>query len=137
MAIRLPSASRDAACDAVTGRADLGAAAGKMRVYTGAQPASANDAASGTLLVDVPLPDPSFVSGGVGVNTLNDPGSVNATAAGVAGWARILDSDNNTVMDMSVGMTGSGADLIVTNTNLAVGQAFDILSGGTVTMPAG
>lgn len=137
MTIRLPSASRDAACDAVTSRADLGAAAGKMRVYTGAQPASANDAASGTLLVDAPLPDPSFVSGGTGTNTLNDPGSVNATAAGVAGWARILDSDNNTVMDMSVGMSGSGADLIVTNTNLAVGQAFDILSGGTVVMPAG
>lgn len=137
MAIRLPSASRDAAVDAVTFRADAGAAAGKLRIFTGAQPASANDAASGTLLAEVVLPDPAFVSGGVGVNTLNDPASVNATAAGVAGWFRILDSDNNTVLDGSVGASGSGADLILSNTNIAVGQSVDIAAGGTVTMPAG
>jgi hypothetical protein len=137
MTIRLPSASRDAAVDAVTSRADLGAAAGKLRIYTGAQPASANDAASGTLLVEIPLPDPSFVSGGTGTNTLNDPASVNATAAGVAGWFRVLDSDNNTVLDGSAGATGSGMDLILANTNIAVGQPVDIQSGGTVVMPAG
>jgi hypothetical protein len=135
MTIRLPSASRDAACDAVTNRADAGAAAGKLRIYTGSQPASANDAASGTLLVEITLPDPAFTSGGTGTNTLSDPASVNATAAGTAGWFRVLDSDNNTVLDGSAGT--SGTDLILSNTNIAVGQAVDILSGGTVVMPAG
>lgn len=137
MTIRLPDASRDAACDAVTNRADLGAAAARLRIFTGAQPASANSAPSGTQLADIPLPDPAFVSGGTGANTLNDPGASNATNAGVAGWFRVVDSDGNTVLDGSVGVSGSGADLILSNTNLAVGQPVDIQAGGTVVMPAG
>lgn len=137
MATRLPPASRDAAVDGVTGRADLGSGPGKLRIYTGTQPASAADAPVGTLLAEVVLQDPAFVSGGTGINTLSDPASVNATNAGVAGWARVLDSDNNTVLDWSVGGSGSGADLILSNTNLAVGQPVDIQAGGTLTMPAG
>lgn len=135
MAIRLPNASRDAACDAVTGRADLGAAAGKLRIYTGAQPATANDAATGTLLAEVVLADPAFTSGGTGVNTLTDPGPVTGQNAGVAGWFRVIDSDGNSVLDGSCGT--SGADLVLSNTNIAVGQTVDISAGGTVTMPAG
>lgn len=137
MAIRLSSASRDAACDAITNRADAGTAAGKLRIYTGSQPATGNDAATGTLLAEVILVDPAFTSGGTGTNTLSDPGGVAATSAGTAGWFRVLDSDLNQVIDGSVSGTGGGGDLQLSNTSLAVGQTVDIQAGGTVVMPAG
>lgn len=136
MAVRLPTASRNAAADAIVDRADAGAAAGKLRIYTGAQPASANDAASGTLLADVTLVDPAFGNAATGVATLADPGAVTGSAAGNAGWFRILDSDLNTVMDGSVTATGGGGDLTLSNISIASGQTVDI-TGGSVTMPAG
>lgn len=137
MAIRLPTASRNAAADAVVDRADAGTAAGKLRIYTGAQPASANDAASGTLLAEVTLIDPAFGNAAAGVATLADPVAVTGTNTGTAGWFRVLDSDNNTVFDGSCTASGGGGDLILSNTSIASGQTVDILSGGTITMPAG
>jgi hypothetical protein len=121
--------------DAIRNRVDLGASSGKLRIYSGSQPASAETAPSGTLLVEIPLPDPSFGAASNGVITLNDPGSVNVSSSGTAGWFRVLDSDNNTVFDGSVGT--SGADLIVATTTFTAGVAVDIQSGGTITVPAG
>lgn len=137
MAVRLPNASRDAAADAIVTRADSGPAAGRLRIYSGTQPASADSAPSGTLLADVALAKPAFdTSGTTGTATLVDPGPVTGSAAGTAGWARITSSDGTAVMDMAVGMSGSGAELILTNTSIAVGQTVDIDGGGTVSMPA-
>lgn len=137
MAVRIPTASRNAAAAAVTDRVDAGSGPGKLRFFTGAQPASANDAATGTLIGEVTLPDPSFSAGAAGTRNLADPAPAAATSAGVVGWARMLDSDNNTAMDFSVSGPGGGGDIILQNTNLAVGQQIDVLSGGTVVMPAG
>jgi hypothetical protein len=117
--------------------ADAGAAAGKIRFYSGAQPASANDAASGTLLAESALPDPAWGAAVNGVKTLNDPVSDTVDTAGTVGWARILDSNNVTVLDVSVTATGGGGDLIVSNAVLAVGQPIDIQNNVTLTMPAG
>ena len=137
MAVRLPNASRSAAVDGVVDRTDAGATAGHIRFYSGSQPASANDAASGTLLADCPLPDPAWGAAVNGVATLNDPTADTVDTAGTVGWARILDSDNNTVLDCSVSASGGGGDLIVSNTSLAVGQPIDIQNNVTLTMPAG
>ena len=51
MAIRLPNASRNAAVDAVLALA----AGGSIEIRTGSQPASASDAATGTLLATFTL----------------------------------------------------------------------------------
>lgn len=136
MAVRLPTGARNAACDAVVDRADAGSAAGKIRIYTGSQPASANDAATGTLLAEVTLQDPAFGAASSGVATLSDPAAVTAGATGTAGWFRMLDSDNNTVLDGSVTATGGGGDLELATTSITSGLSVDI-TGGTVTMPAG
>lgn len=137
MVIRIPTASRNAAADAVVDRVDLGSGAGTMEIRSGSQPASANDAASGTLLATVTLPDPAFGSASSGAAAINDPGPVTGVAAGTAGWFRIKDSDSNTVMDGSVGASGSGADLELATTTISVGLTVDITGGGTITMPAG
>lgn len=136
MAVRLPTGVRNAACDAIVDRVDAGAAAGKLRIYTGAQPASANDAASGTLLAEVTLADPAFGAAASGSASLTDPAAVTASAAGTAGWFRVLDSDSNTVFDGAVTATGGGGDLTLSSTALASGISVDI-TGGSVTMPSG
>ena len=136
MAVRMPTGTRNAACDAVVDRVDAGAATGKLRIYTSAQPASANDAASGTLLAEVTLADPAFGASASGSASLTDPAAVTASAAGTAGWFRVLDSDSNTVFDGAVTATGGGGDLTLSSTALASGISVDI-TGGSVTMPSG
>lgn len=137
MATRIPNAVRSAACDAVVDRLDLGAGAATIDVRTGSQPASANDAATGTILATFTLADPAFGAAANGVATLaGTPRTTTGLAAGTAGWFRALDSDGNTVFDGSVGAEGSGAQLELNTTTISVGVDVSI-TAGTVTMPAG
>lgn len=137
MATRIPNAVRSAACDAVVDRLDLGAAAATIQVRTGSQPASANDAATGTILATFTLADPAFGAASNGVATLaGTPRSTTGAADGTAGWFRALDSDGNTVVDGSVGATGSGAQLELNTTTISTGANVSI-TAGTVTMPGG
>jgi hypothetical protein len=138
MATRLPTAARNAAADAVVDLADAGSGAATVQVRTGSQPASANDAATGTLLVTITLNDPAFGAASSGVATLDvDPAlTATAVATGTAGWFRMLDSTGATVMDGAVTATGGGGDLTLASTSIASGTEVSITSG-TVTMPAG
>jgi hypothetical protein len=137
MATRIPTASRNAACNAVVDLFDGGAGAGEIEVYSGAQPASANDAASGDLLVTFTLDDPAFGNAVAGVATLAGvPITATAVDDGTAGWFRGLDSNGATVMDGSVTATGGGGQLELNTTSINTGVDVEITSG-TVTMPAG
>lgn len=137
MTVRLPTAARNAAADAVVDLADAGVGAATIQVRTGAQPASANDAASGTLLVTFTLADPAFGSAATGVATgASLPRSATGAAAGTAGWYRVLDSTGATVHDGSVTATGGGGDMTMDTTTVSVGLTVN-LTGLTVTMPAG
>ena len=136
MATRIPTAAQNAACDAIVDLIDAGATAGEVEIRTGAQPASANDAASGTLLVTIPLNDPAFGAAAAGVATADiDPALTGvAVAAGIAGWFRVLDDVGATVMDGACA-EGSG-EMDLDNTDIAVDQNVTITSW-TSTMPAG
>lgn len=137
MATRIPTASRNAACDAVVDRADGGAAAGTLQIRTGTQPASANDVASGTLLATVTLADPAFGAASTGVATLlGVPLAATGAADGTAGWFRMLDSDSNTVLDGAATATGGGGELELNTTTISTGVDVEV-TGGTITMPAG
>jgi hypothetical protein len=138
MVVRLATATVNAAANAACDLADGGAAAGTLKIRTGVQPASANDAASGTLLATFTLADPAFAAGVAGVKTLDaDPDLTTVgLAAGTAGWARLESSTPGTVMDFSVTATGGGGDIEVDNVSIAVDQNVTI-TAGTVTMPAG
>lgn len=135
MTIRLATTARNASTDAVVDLIDAGSGAGTIQVRTGSQPASAQDAASGTLLATITLGDPAFGASSVGVATATDPVSVNASSAGTAGWFRVLDSDGATVFDGNVTVTGGGGDMTVANTSIASGQPVDVTSF-TYTTPA-
>ena len=137
MATRLPTAARNNACDAVVDLLDAGAGAGTLKIYSGSQPASANDAATGTLLATITLADPAFGAASTGVATLaGTPLSGTGVAAGTAGWARLADSTGATVLDGSVTATGGGGQIELATTTISVGVTVQITSG-TVTMPAG
>jgi hypothetical protein len=137
MAIRDSTATRNALCDARVDRFDAGSGAGKIRIYSGTQPASAEDAPSGTLLVEITLNDPAFGAAASGVATIDADPALTGTVStsGTAGWWRGLDSDNATVCDGSITATGGGGDLTLSTVTL-VATGTVTITGGTLTAPA-
>lgn len=137
MVVRLPSSTRSLAADAIVDAIDAGTGAGTIKVYTGGQPASANSAATGTLLGTLTMTDPAFGNAAAGVATAAPiAGDTSADASGTAGWARIVDSSGATVLDCAVSASGAGGDLQLSNVNIIEGGAINVTSL-TVTMPAG
>lgn len=131
MAISISSALATAMADAVTAQVDAGAAAGTLKVYTGAKPATVATAASGTLLATFTLADPSAAAAAAGVAAWDFTPSITATVAatGTAGWFRVADSNGNAVFDGTVGTTG--ADLNFSAVAWTSGGTVEITSGST------
>lgn len=138
MAIRLPTASRNAAVAAVANLVDADVGAGTIQIRSGGQPASANDAASGTLLATVTLADPAWTGPVAGVMTLDTTPVLSTTgvAAANAGWFRMLDNSGDTILDGNVTVTGGGGDLELNTIAISIGLTVEI-TAGTLTMPAG
>lgn len=135
MAIRIAAATRGTMMDAVEAALDGGAGAATLEIRTGSQPADADTAASGTLLVTLTLNDPAGTQSG-GVITIDVSPAISATASdtGTAGWGRLKDSTGATVLDGSVGT--SGADFIIDSTSITSGQTVALVATSTLTMPA-
>lgn len=130
MATRITTAAAKAACDAVVDLLDAGPAAGYVEVRTGSQPATANTAASGTLLATLVLSDPAFgnatsASPSVATASAITP-DTSADATGTAGWFRGYDSTGAAVIDGSVTATGGGGDMTF--------DSVSFIAGGTVTV---
>lgn len=140
MATRLPNASQQAAADAVVDQIDLGTGdtEGKLRIYTGTQPADADTAASGTLLVEIDLANPAYGAANTsGTAALSGtPLSGTGAADGDAGWFRIVNRDATTVFDGEVTATGGSGELELDNVSIATGQTVNI-SSLSYTQPAG
>lgn len=129
MATRITGAEQNAITDLVVDRADAAATAGKLRIYTGSQPADADDAASGTLLVEIELDDPAWGAAASGSAALaGTPVSNTAAATGTAGWFRVLDGDDTTVFDGAVTATGGGGELELDNTSITAAQTVHVNS---------
>ncbi len=134
MPVRLPTAARNASVAAIAALADAGSGPGKIELRTGTQPASGNDAATGTLLATWTLADPAWGSPSAGTAALDASPVITtqAVAAGTAGWWRMLDSAGTTVLDGAAGGPSSGAQLILDNPVVAVDQVLN-LTAGTMT----
>lgn len=135
MAQRSSVAARNASLDAEYDLVNAGSGPGTVEYRTGTQPANADTAASGTLLVTFTLADPAFDPASGGVKNLDaDPDlTATAVATGTAGWARMKDSAGNTVSDFSIGT--ASADIIINSTSITTGQEVK-LTLGSVTAPA-
>lgn len=138
MTIRTSNAAAHAGLDAKYNLADAGSGPATITVYTGAQPANADTAASGTPLVEFTCADPAWEVAGATtarVKHLDAAPDLSAVAGatGAAGWARMEDSAGNTVFDGSVGTAGT--DFIINTTSITTGQTVT-LTAGTITEPA-
>lgn len=104
MATEIDTDVRNVALDAIADEFD----GGTLKIYTGAQPASPNDAPSGTLLATIDLPTPAFGAAAAGSVAKNGTWQdTSADATGTAGWARLESSDGVHRIDMDAG-EGSG-----------------------------
>lgn len=137
MTTRLPTNVRNAMANAAVDLIDAGPAAGTVQIRTGAQPASAGTAATGTLLGTLTLSDPAFADAVNGTATAGAvTGDSSADASGTAGWFRVLDSTGATVMDGAISEAGGGGELILDKTTIVAGGTISVTSW-TVTQPAG
>jgi len=97
----------------------------KLLFYTGSQPANCATAASGTLLATLTLPALEESAASSGGATIAATWTGTASAAGTAGYFRIMDATNTTChMQGSVGQ-GSG-DMSFDNSTFTVGQNLQI-----------
>lgn len=125
MALAFVEALRNARLDEITAKIDAGTGAGKLRIYDGTRPATGGTAT--TLLAELTMSDPSFPaasSGQMTANTITDDSSADNT--GTATWFRIVDSDNNFVVDGDVGTSGS--DLNLNSTSITAGVTVEVTS---------
>jgi hypothetical protein len=103
-----------------------------IEIRTGAQPATPETAASGTLLATVNVSG-SFTSSG-GVLTAADPVSVTIATTGTAGHFRIKTSGGTAKLDGDVTATGGGGAMELATIALSSGATLD-LGVPTVTIP--
>ena len=121
---------RNAMLDEITAELDAGVGAAKLRIYDGAQPADADTAVGAqTLLAELVMTDPSAGAAAAGVWTASaiaDDASANAT--GTAAWFRIVDSDDNAVLDGDITVTAGGGDIELDSLSITAGQTVSITS---------
>ena len=111
------------ACDAMAVLAN----SGKLRIYDGAQPATADTAIGAqVLLAELTMNATAFGAAVAGVATANAITSdASADATGTAAWFRLVKSDGTTgLWDGSVGT--SGADLNLTTVSIVAAAAVNI-----------
>lgn len=123
MALTLPTATRNAACDAVVDLIDAGAGAGTLELQT------AGDVEAATLTFS----DPAFGAAASGTATASPITNDASATGGTVTKFRIYDSNSNEVLQGSVGT--SGEDINLNTTTISAADVVSI-SSLTITMPA-
>jgi len=104
-----------------------------LEIRTGAQPASADDAITGSLLCEVSLPASNYFaasSGGVKLQAGSWSGTVQSS--GTAGWFRIkngADTDGSSTTLPRIDGTlseGADADIVLSSVTLVVSDTLDV-----------
>lgn len=132
MAFQFSVGARNGALDAIETAAGT---ATILRLYSGTVPATTATAASGTLLASATLPSDWLANAASGSKALAGTWSGTGSAAGSAGYFRILDSAGATVhIQGTVTATGGGGDMTLDNIVIASAQVFSIT---TFTLTAG
>lgn len=132
----LSNAARSAAANGVVDLLDAGSGAATLKLYTASKPAGPDTAISGqTLLATLTFSDPAFGAASNGVATADTITSGTDVGTGTATWARAADSDDNGVIDFTVGTSGS--DINFNSVTFTTSGATVAVSSLTWTQPAG
>lgn len=135
-----PAAAK-AGLDAMLAKLNVGGTAGRIKIFTGAMPATCGTADSGTLLSTLNLSTTAFGAAVDGTTTglMNATANAiaadtNAAATGTAGYFRGYDSAGVCVIQGTVGTSLS--DMILNTTSIVAASTVSITSW-VVTMPDG
>lgn len=124
MTTRLDDDTRADMATAAGASLDTGTGAGKLQIRTGTQPASAADAASGTLLLEFTCNDPMFAASGPTLTLDVSPAlTANGAADGTAGWGRFISQDGARRIDGAV-----GSEITLSDTTVETGQPYTVTS---------
>lgn len=128
MALSYTTTLRNNQLNEVTALIDAGSGAGKVRIYSGSVPANVGASlGAAVLLAELALTDPSAGAASGGVLTFSAiADDTSADASGTASFARFLDSDNNAVVQGTVGT--SGADINFNSVTFVAGGLVEITS---------
>lgn len=128
MTLRYSLTLRDLQADAIATDAGSGA---KIKIYSGAQPASVATAPSGTLLATLTVAGTFGTTPTQGrLDFATVTSDTTTVVAGTAGWFRVTKSDGTTgVIDGECGIAASGKELILNTTTFTAGGTVAISSG--------
>lgn len=108
---------------------------GRINVYTGSQPATADTAASGTLLGTLTLSADAFAAAASGAIALNSVTSdTTADASGTAGYCRFYRTGDTAPGSAGNGTTDRRMDLLI-GTDIAMDNTA-VVAGGTIALSA-
>jgi hypothetical protein len=129
MAVRLDTDIRNNLATEIATRFPAGST---VEIRTGTQPASANTAATGTLLATITLPATPWAAASGGSIAKQGTWSATAVATDTAGYARIIGGTN--AIDVSVAETGG--DWTIDNASIVSGGTVTIVSA-SISVPSG
>lgn len=106
---------------------DEGPQPARLRIYGGTRPTSPADVPSSAMLVEIALTKPAgTIAGGLLTLTQQEDGLI--TSTGVATWARLVNGNDVTALDLDCsGMDGDG-DVKLATTQLYLGGGARIVS---------
>ncbi|QIG66839.1 hypothetical protein EVB41_009 [Rhizobium phage RHph_TM3_14A] len=82
------------------------------------------------VLASIPLDNPAFSNVNGLMTMTNPPRTVNASGAGTAAKAELRDNGGTVIASgLTVGLSGSGADVIINSTSISVGQSVQATIG--------
>lgn len=122
MTIKMSDTVRNAMMDAYE---EAIGASPKLHIYTGAPPATLAAAATGTLLVEIDIPADWMSDASAGIIAKSGTWSADATAAGNAGYYRILNEAGTVVHEQGT-VAAAGGDMTINNVNVAIGQTITV-----------
>lgn len=126
--LRFKMATKNNVLTQVKDAIDAGDGPGIQRIYSGAMPASADAAETGTLLAELTLTDPCGVVADGELVFAPITQDVSANADGVAGYVRTYDSYLNAVFDGDVSNTGGTGFLKLNTVSIVAGGPVKISS---------
>jgi len=132
MALRLDDDVRNDLLDGI----DSTFNSGTLEIRSGAQPASANDVATGTVLATITLPADAFAAAASGSKAkLGTWSDAAADATGTAGYFRMNNGADTRRIDGDITITSGGGELELDSLSITIGQVVTVATF-TLTMPA-
>lgn len=129
--VRLSLYAKNSYLNAIRALIDAGSGGGKIKVYQGPRPDTPDKSAAKNMLLATlrfsHICAPPAIDGELIFSEIHD--DLIPMVNGEASFARITDSNENVVMDMQVGLNGSGAALEFDNILIQVGHPVRITSG--------